>query len=291
MKKRQFAIITDSGCDMPESYLKDHAIECVRLGFTMNNVNYEGESGEKITERDFYAKLRDGAMPTTYQVTGEMARTRIEKCLQEGKDVLVLTFSSGLSGTAGSFVVAARDLQKEYPERKIRVVDSLCASMGQGLLLDYLIKKADAGADIDETAKYIEDLKLHICHFFTVDNLFHLKRGGRVSGATAIVGSILKIKPVMHVNDEGKLVAIGKAMGRKKSLSTIVEKLFEVADIGENDPVFISHGDCEEDVEYVKSLLLQKNPNLQIYVNYVGSVIGTHSGAGTVAIFSKAKQR
>ena len=291
MKKRQFAIITDSGCDMPESYLKDHAIECVRLGFTMNNVNYEGESGEKITERDFYAKLRDGAMPTTYQVTGEMARTRIEKCLQEEKDVLVLTFSSGLSGTAGSFVVAARDLQKEYPERKIRVVDSLCASMGQGLLLDYLIKKADAGADIDETAKYIEDLKLHICHFFTVDNLFHLKRGGRVSGATAIVGSILKIKPVMHVNDEGKLVAIGKAMGRKKSLSTIVEKLFEVADIGENDPVFISHGDCEEDVEYVKSLLLQKNPNLQIYVNYVGSVIGTHSGAGTVAIFSKAKQR
>ena len=291
MKKRQFAIITDSGCDMPESYLKDHAIECVRLGFTMNNVNYEGESGEKITERDFYAKLRDGAMPTTYQVTGEMARTRIEKCLQEERDVLVLTFSSGLSGTAGSFVVAARDLQKEYPERKIRVVDSLCASMGQGLLLDYLIKKADAGADIDETAKYIEDLKLHICHFFTVDNLFHLKRGGRISGATAIVGSILKIKPVMHVNDEGKLVAIGKAMGRKKSLSTIVEKLFEVADIGENDPVFISHGDCEEDVEYVKSLLLQKNPNLQIYVNYVGSVIGTHSGAGTVAIFSKAKQR
>lgn len=291
MKSRKFAIITDSGCDMPESYLKEHDIICVRLGFTMNNVNYEGEGGEKITEKEFYAKLRDGAMPTTYQVTGEMARMRMEKCLKENKDVFVLTFSSGLSGTAGSFMVAARDLEKEYPERKIRVVDSLCASMGQGLLLDYLVKKADEGAEIDETAKYIEGLKLHICHFFTVDNLFHLKRGGRVSSATAIVGSILKIKPVMHVNDEGKLVAIGKAMGRKKSLATIVEKLFEVADIGENDPVFISHGDCDEDVEYVKSLILQKKPNVEILVNYVGTVIGTHSGAGTLAIFSKAKHR
>ena len=288
---RKFTIITDSGCDMPESYLQKNNIECVRLGFTMNNVNYEGEGGEKISEKEFYQKLRDGAMPTTYQVTGEMARTRIEKYLQQDSDVFVLTFSSGLSGTAGSFIVAARDLQKEYPNRKIRVVDSLCASMGQGLLLDYLVKKVDTGADIDETVEHIENLKLRICHFFTVDNLFHLKRGGRISGATAIVGSILKIKPVMHVSDEGKLVAIGKAMGRKKSLATIVEKLFEVADLGENDPVYISHGDCDEDVEYVKSLIWQKKPNTEILVNYVGTVIGTHSGVGTVAIFCKAKNR
>lgn len=291
MEKRKFAIVTDSACDMPEDYYAEHGIECVKLGFTMNNVNYEGEGGEKISEKDFYQKLREGAMPTTYQVTGEMARTRIEKFLKAGEDVLVLTFSSGLSGTAGSFIVAARDLTKEYPERKIRVVDSLCASMGEGLLLDYLVKKADTGASLDETADYVEDLKLHICHFFTVDNLFHLKRGGRVSGATAIVGSILKIKPVMHVNNEGKLVAIGKAMGRKKSLANIVEKLFEVAELGEDDPVFISHGDCDEDVEYVKSLILQKKPKIEVKVNYVGTVIGTHAGAGVLAIFSKAKNR
>ena len=289
--RRKFDILTDTGCDMPESYLKEHDVACVKLGFTMNNVNYEGEGGEHITEKEFYQKLRDGAMPTTYQVTGEMAKTHIEKSLKNGRDVLVIAFSSGLSGTAGSFVVAARELEKTYQDRKIRVVDSLCASMGQGLLLDYVVKKADEGATIEETAAYAEGLKLHICHHFTVDNLFHLKRGGRVSAATAIVGSILKIKPVMHVSDEGKLVAIGKAMGRKKSLHTLVENLFASADMDENDPIFISHGDCIEDVEYVKGLILQRLPNVKITVNYVGAVIGTHSGCGTLALFNKGKKR
>ena len=289
--RRKFDILTDTGCDMPESYLKEHDVACVKLGFTMNNVNYEGEGGEHITEKEFYQKLRDGAMPTTYQVTGEMAKTHIEKSLKNGRDVLVIAFSSGLSGTAGSFVVAARELEKTYKDRKIRVVDSLCASMGQGLLLDYVVKKADEGATIEETAAYAEGLKLHICHHFTVDNLFHLKRGGRVSAATAIVGSILKIKPVMHVSDEGKLVAIGKAMGRKKSLHTLVENLFASADMDENDSIFISHGDCIEDVEYVKGLILQRLPNVKITVNYVGAVIGTHSGCGTLALFNKGKKR
>jgi len=289
--KRIFAIVTDSGCDMPKEYLEENEVELVKLGFNMENVNYEGENGEPIDSKTFYEKLRGGAMPTTYQVTGEMAKLHIQPLLEKGKDVLVIAFSSGLSGTAGSFVVAARELAKKYPKRKILVVDSLCASMGQGLLLDYVIKKAETGASIEETAKYAEELKLHICHHFTVDNLFHLKRGGRVSATTAVIGSILKIKPVMHVNDEGKLIAIGKAMGRKKSLHTLVENLMETKDMDENDPIFISHGDCIEDVEYVKSLLLEKLPNVQIYVNYVGPVIGTHSGCGTIAIFNKGTKR
>lgn len=288
---RKFDILVDSACDMPKSYLDEHEISCVKLGFTMNNVNYEGEGGEKITEKDFYAKLRDGAMPTTYQVTGEMARTCMEKSLQKGRDLLVIAFSSALSGTAGSFLVAQRELAQEYQERKIFVVDSLCASMGEGLLLDYVIKKAEAGASIEETAGYAEDIKLQICHHFTVDNLFHLKRGGRVSATTALVGSILKIKPIMHVDENGKLVAIGKAMGRKKSLHMLVENLFENADIQADDPIFISHGDCIDDVEYVKSLILERQPNVNILVNYVGAVIGTHSGAGTVALFVKGKKR
>ena len=289
--QRQFDILVDSGCDMPKSYLDKHEIDCVKLGFTMNNVNYEGEGGEKITEKEFYAKLREGAMPTTYQVTGEMAKAGMEKSLKKGRDLLVITFSSGLSGTAGSFIVAQRALAQEYKERKIFVVDSLCASMGEGLLLDYVIKKAETGASIEETAKYAEDLKLHICHHFTVDNLFHLKRGGRVSATTALVGSILKIKPIMHVDDNGKLVAIGKAMGRKKSLNTLVDNLFENAEIEENMPIFISHGDCIEDVEYVKGLILERLPSADILVNYVGAVIGTHSGAGTVALFCKGTKR
>ncbi|MBP3422168.1 MAG: DegV family protein [Clostridia bacterium] len=291
MEKRLFEIVTDSTCDMPASYYKEHGIEVVNLGFTMNNVNYEGENGEKISEKEFYKLLREGSMPTTYQVTAETAKPHIEKFLQQGKDVLILAFSSALSGTAGSFSVAARELSKKYPKRKIRVIDSLCASMGEGLLLDYLIKKADGGASLEETAKYAEDLKLHICHHFTVDNLFHLKRGGRVSTATAIFGSVLKIKPIMHVSDEGRLVAIGKAMGRKKSLNCLVENLFASADMDENDPIFISHGDCMEDVEYVKRQILEKMPKAKIFVYYVGSVIGAHAGAGVVALFNKGKKR
>ena len=291
MENRQFAIVTDSSCDMPTCYYLEHDIEVVSLGFTMNNVNYEGENGEKISEKEFYKLLREGSMPTTYQVTAETAKPHIEKYLKEGKDVLVLAFSSALSGTAGSFSVAARELCKKYPKRKVCVVDTLCASMGEGLLLHYVIKKADGGATIDETVKYAEDLKLRICHHFTVDNLFHLKRGGRVSTMTAIFGSVLKIKPLLHVNNEGRLVVIGKAMGRKKSLSCLVENLFETADMEESDPIFISHGDCMEDVEYVKRLILAKKPSAEIFVHYVGTVIGAHAGAGVLAIFNKGKKR
>lgn len=289
--QRKFDILTDSGCDMPQNYLLKNEVGCVKLGFTMNNINYEGDCGEHISEKDFYQKLRGGAMPTTYQVTGETARTYMEESLKNGRDLLVIAFSSGLSGTAGSFLVAQRELAKKYPKRKICVIDSLCASMGEGLLLDYAIQKAEGGASLEETARYVEELKLHICHHFTVDNLYHLKRGGRVSATTALVGSILKIKPIMHVNDEGKLVAIGKAMGRKKALKTLVENVFDSADMGASDPIFISHGDCIDDVEYVKELLKERFPKTKITVNFVGAVIGTHSGAGTLAIFHKGKKR
>ena len=291
MAERKFDIVTDSGCDMPKAYLEENNVTCVKLGFTMNNVNYEGESGEPIDEKEFYDQLRAGCMPTTYQVTAEIAKPYIEKSLKDGKDVLIIAFSGALSGTAGSFQVAARDLAQEYPKRKICVVDSLCASMGEGLLVYYAVKKADEGASIEETVKYVEDLKRNICHHFTVDSLFHLKRGGRVSTTTAIIGSILKIKPIMHVNNEGKLVAIDKAMGRKKSLKLLTDRVFECMDMQENDPIFISHGDCIEDVEYVKSLLAEKLPNAKVYVNYIGAVIGSHSGVGTIAIFHKGNKR
>ena len=291
MEKRLFDIITDSGCDMTKEYLAKNAVKLVKLGFNMDNVNYEGESGEPIDPKEFYDKMRAGGMPTTYQVTAECAKPYIEESLKNDRDVLIIAFSSGLSGTAGSFIVAARELQEAYPARKIIVVDSLCASMGQGLFLDYVVKKANEGIAIEDVAAYAEDLKLHICHHFTVDDLFHLKRGGRVSAATAVVGSMLKIKPILHVDNEGKLVAIGKAMGRKKSLHTLVENLIATMDMDENDPIFISHGDCIDDVEYVKKLLWEKFPNVEIKVNYVGSVIGAHAGVGVVAVFNKGTNR
>lgn len=291
MQKRLFEIVTDSACDLPSDYLDKNGIAAVKLGFTMNNVNYGGEDGEKIDVKAFYDALRGGAMPTTYQVTSESAKEYIENFLKEDKDVFVLTFSSGLSGTSGSFTVAARELKEKYPKRKILVVDSLCASMGQGLLLDYVIKKADGGATIEETAAFAENLKLKICHNFTVDNLFHLKRGGRISTTLAIVGTILKIKPILQVDDNGKLVNVSKAMGRKKAVLSLVEMMEKTQAMEEGDPIFISHGDCIEDVEYLKRLLTERFKGHEIVVSYVGAVIGSHSGAGTLALFYKGNHR
>ena len=289
--KRKFDVITDSACDMPTEYYKKHGVVVVRLGFTMNNVNYEGENGEKISEKEFYRKLREGGLPTTYQVTGEMAKLYMERSLEKGRDVLVIAFSSALSGTAGSFLVAARQLEKEYPKQKICVVDSLCASMGEGLLLDYVLKKAETGAGVEETAEYAEALKLKICHHFTVDNLFHLKRGGRVSASTALIGSILKIKPIMRVDTQGRLTAVSKAMGRKKALHVLVENALSSIETDKETPIFISHADCEEDAEYVKNLLLSRVPSAKITIHYIGAVIGAHAGAGTLAIFHKGVHR
>lgn len=288
---RQFAIVTDTASDLPNEYYREHNIEYVPLGFQMDGVIYGGDVAEDMDIKTFYRKLREGAKPSTFQVSPEQAKKHIEKLVKEGKDVFVLAFSSGLSGTANSFCIAARELLEEYPDRKIIVVDTLCASLGQGLIVDYAVRKADLGASIEETRDYIENLKLHICHYFTVEDLFHLKRGGRVSATTAVVGSMLKIKPVLHVDDEGHLIAIGKAMGRKKSISSLVAYMNELHTLDKDDPIFISHGDCEEDVQYLVGLLKESFGERKIFINYIGNVIGTHSGAGTLALFFVGKHR
>lgn len=288
---RNFSIMTDTASDLPDSYYAEHEVEFVRLGFTMDGVSYEGEEGELLDVSEFYERLRGGSMPTTYQISPEQARKHIEPLAAAGKDILVLAFSSGLSGTANSFAVAARDVGELYPDRKIFVVDSLCASLGEGLFVDYVVKKADSGATIEETRDYAEDLKQHICHYFTVDNLFHLKRGGRVSATTAVIGSMLKIKPVLYVDHEGHLIAIGKAMGRKKSISALVDHMKELQILEKGEPIFISHGDCIEDVNYLIGLLKESFGEREIFVNEIGSVIGTHSGAGTLAVFFRGKHR
>lgn len=287
---RKFILMTDTGSDLPTEYYVQHDIACVQLGFTLDGVTYGGDDGAEMDTRKFYELLRGGAMPKTFQVTPAQAMAHIEPYVKEGKDVLVISFSSGLSGTYESYLSAARELADRYPAR-VCVVDSLCASLGQGLFVDYIVKKADSGASLDETVAYAEELKGHICHFFTVDDLFHLKRGGRVSGATAVVGKMLNIKPVLHVDDAGHLIAIGKAMGRKKSLAALVDKMTELNELDKNDSVFISHGDCESDVEYLIGLIKNRFGLRTFYVNMIGSVIGTHSGAGTVALFFKGRHR
>ena len=287
----KFVLMTDTGSDLPAAYFSAHKIDCIPLGFTLDGVTYGGDEGEEMDVKDFYARLRGGALPKTFQATPAQIADHMRPHLEAGEDILAISFSSGLSGTYESYCSAAKELSAQFPTRRIAVVDSLCASLGQGLFIDYLVKRMEAGASLEETQAYAEALKPHICHFFTVDDLFHLKRGGRVSGTTAAIGSLLKIKPVLHVDDAGHLVAVGKAMGRKKSISALVDRMAERNTLGADDPIFISHGDCAEDVEFLISLIRRRFGTREIFVNEIGSVIGTHSGAGTVALFFRGSAR
>lgn len=232
-------------------------------------------------------------MPTTSQAAPSQAKEVFLSCLEKGKDVLYLAFSSGLSGTCASAQVAAREIQEEnlYPDRRIIVVDTLSASLGEGLLVHKAVGMKEAGKSMEETAAWLEENKLHLCHNFTVDDLFHLHRGGRVSRATAILGTMINIKPILHVDDEGHLIAIGKVRGRKKSLAALVDRMGEQIQGFENSEVFISHGDCREDAEYVKRLVQGRFGIESFLINHVGPTIGAHSGPGTMALFFMGNPR
>lgn len=287
---RKFVIVTDTGCDMPKEWLQQKDVYVINLGFYMNDTDYSGESGNEIEPKDFYQCLREGAMPITSQINPDVAIKHIEPLVKEGNDVLVVSFSSGLSGTANSFVSASKEINEKYPNHKVVVVDSVCASMGQGLLLHYVVEKADSGASLNETAKFADQFKYNVCHFFTVNDLFHLKRGGRLSAASAILGTLINIKPMLNVSNEGKLCVISKVIGRKKALRTLVEKIKEKNDLDKDDPIFISHSDSLEDALFVKEEI-EKILHNPIYVNYIGPVIGSHTGIGTIALFFKGYHR
>lgn len=288
---RKFEILTDSATDLPKEYYIQNNVKCVQLGCVLNGETYGGEHGKEMDIKFFYNELREGAIPTTFQITPEIAKYHLEEILKKGKDVLAIIFSSGLSGTARSFMLASKELKLKYSDRKIFVIDSLSASMGEGLLVDYAVKMQNTGASIEETYNYINKLKLKICHEFTVDNLFHLRKGGRISTSSALIGTMLQIKPVLHVDNYGHLTVVGKSLGRKKAIRTLFDKFLSNNTINETDPVFISHGDCIEDVNYLISLIKSSFENIKIIVNYIGYVIGTHSGVGTLALFYKGKKR
>ena len=230
-------------------------------------------------------------MATTTQINPEQAKESFEPLLKEGKDILHLGFSSGLSGTYNSMRIAAEELKEEYPDRKLIVIDTLCACLGEGLLLYYALKRKSEGMSIDELAEWVEENKLHICHDVTVDDLNHLHRGGRISKATAVVGTMVKIKPIIHMDNQGKLQVIGKERGRKKSLNKIVDMAVEQARGWENDIIMITHGDCLEDAEYVAGLVREKMGIDNILINNIGTVIGSHTGPGVVAVFCMGSQR
>ena len=284
-----YKIITDTCCDYPADMYKDLDLEVVKLSVLYKGVNYTKYTEQWLQE--MFDGLRQGETASTSAVNPDGWATVIEPVLQEGMDALVLTFSSGLSTTYQSAVIAANELLEKYPDRKIRVVDTLCASLGQGLLVWYACKKRDEGLSLDELTAWCEEYRYKLCHWFTVDDLMYLKRGGRVSAATALVGTMLQIKPVLHVDDEGHLINISKVRGRKASIQALAKKMGETAIPGANDTVFICHGDCHADAEYLAELVKEQYGVKDVFIYYVGAVIGSHSGPGTLALFYLGEHR
>ena len=284
-----YQIITDSACDLPESLLQELQVSKVSL-----TVLFQGESRADSVDagiQEFYDGLRAGEVATTSAVNPDGWANVIEPAFQAGQDALVLAFSSGLSTTYQSAVIAANELMEKYPDRKVNVVDTLCASLGQGLFVYYACKKRDEGLDLEALTAWCEEKKFNLCHWFTVDDLMFLKRGGRVSAATALVGTMLKIKPVLHVDDEGHLINVSKARGRKASLMALVDQMEKNAIDPQNQTIFISHGDCLEDAQFVADEIKKRFGTQEFRFNHVGPVIGSHTGAGVVALFFVGKER
>lgn len=275
-----FAIITDSGADLPKYYCETHEITVLPLPVTLDGVTYD-----TMDVKEFYQKLRNGAMPTTSAANLEDCMQCYRNILSKGQDALYVAFSSGLSSTASTARLAAAQIKEEFPERTVLVVDSLCASLGHGLLVHQAVKLREQGLSLQDVADKLEEIKLHVVHNFTVDDLGHLHRGGRVSKATAVVGTLINIKPVLHVDDEGHLTAVGKARGRKASIQDLVARMEKQIVGFENSEVFISHGDCVEDAEYLAQLVRDKFGIQNIMIDYIGPTIGSHSGPGTLALF------
>ena len=284
-----FQIITDSGSDLPIEMQRKLNIEVARL--TLNFRGKELEDSVDSGMKELYDALRAGEEAKTSAVNPDAWQQIMEPVLQQEKDILVLAFSSGLSTTYQSAVIASGELLEKYPQRKIRVVDTRAASLGQGLLIWYACKKRDQGMELDQLADWAEENKLYLCHWFTVDDLMYLKRGGRISAATAIVGTVLGIKPVLHMDDEGRLINMSKARGRKASIAALADKIGQLGLPGENKNVFICHGDCLEDAKYLEKLVREKYGVEEVFIGYTGAVIGSHSGPGTLALFFLGKNR
>ena len=288
---RDFVIMTDSCCDMPAQLADELGIIVLPLTVLLGEDSFKNYlDGREIGFKAFYDRVRDGAMPTTSAVSVGDFEDAMRSVLSQGKDILCLNFSSALSTTYQSACIAAGSMKEEFPEATVHVLDTTCASLGQGLLVYLCARKKMDGLNLDEVLVYAKETAPSIAHWVTVDDLFHLKRGGRVSAATAVVGSMLSIKPIIHVDDEGRLINVGKARGRKASLLTLADE-FEKRVKDPSLPVFISHGDCEEDARFVAAEVEKRTGAKTMVINYVGPVIGAHTGAGVIALCFAAKER
>ena len=287
-----FVIMTDSCCDMTDALARELELSVLPLSLHMGDGVYRNWlDGREIDFQDFYARIRSGQLATTSAVSVGEFTAEMRKILSAGKDILCINFSSALSATYQSASIAAADLAEEFPDRKVLVVDSLCASLGQGLLVYLCARERQKGRSLEEVHAFAEATRGKVCHWFTVDDLNHLKRGGRISAATALFGTMLSIKPVMHVDDGGHLVPVSKARGRRSSLLALVDRMEQTAIDPGSQTVFISHGDCEGDALFVAGEITRRFGTKDIRINYVGPVIGNHSGPGTLALFFLGSMR
>nr|PZN09225.1 MAG: fatty acid-binding protein DegV [Caldicoprobacter oshimai] len=287
----QTVIIADTCSDLPFEYVKQHNIPLIHFTYNFKGAEYADDLGQTVSYRYFYNAMRDGEAPTTSQVNAQTYADMFKKYVSEGKSVIYLCFSSALSGSYNNALIARDMILEEYPRADITVIDTKCASLGEGLLVYYAIDMLERGASKEEIINWVEQNKLKMHHWFTVEDLVYLKRGGRLSGTAAFIGNILDIKPVLNVDREGRLVPRLKVKGRKKSLRTLVEKMEEHIVNPEQQAVAISHGDSSEDAEYVAGLIRSKFSVKDIIINQIGPVIGSHSGPGTLAIFFLGGER
>lgn len=286
---QNYVLITDSSADLTKEQLSELDVVSIPLEVIINND--PPIANDALDIKKFYADLRQKGKVTTSAISFERFLTLMESYLSEGKDVLYLGFSSGLSGTYNAAFVAAQELAEKYPERKVYTVDTLCASLGQGLFVYTAAKQRLEGKSIDELYEWAKDNRLSLCHWFTVDDLFFLKRGGRVSAATAVMGTMLSIKPVLHVDFKGKLINVSKARGRKAAVDALFDSAKRSATEPEKQTMFISHGDCLDDAEYLADRLKKELGVPEVVIGYVGPVIGAHSGPGTLALFFFGTER
>ncbi len=287
-----YQIFTDSSCDLPQEIADELELEVLPLHFTLDGKTYANYlDGREIGFPEFFDKLREGHMAVTSAVNVSEFETAMEKKLQAGMDILFIGFSSGLSATFQSGQIAADNLAPHYPERKLICIDSLCASLGQGLLVYLAARKRQEGKTIEEVADFVRETIPHLCHWFTVNDLMFLKRGGRVDAATALFGTMLQIKPVMHMDNAGTLKPVTKARGRKASLRALAERMAETAIDPASQTVFICQGDCMADAEYAAQQIRALMPVKEIIINWVGPVIGAHTGPGVVSIFFVGTER
>lgn len=287
---RKFVISTDTTCDLPMDYIKEKDIDIHSLYYRFEDDVYGGD--RQLSVKEFFDRVRNGEMPTTMATNPEESKELFTKRVQDGQDVLHIAFSSALSSTYQNACIAADEVMEEYPDAKIIVIDSLQASMGEGVVVYEAIKKMESGASLEETAEYVKSILQNVAGHFTVDDLFHLYRGGRVSKTSAVVGTLAGIKPNLCINEEGKLEAYSKVRGRKKALNTLVDTMDKlVGDKKELDVVMIIHDDTDEEAKYVAEKVKERFSVNRIMMNPICPTIGAHTGTGVVGVFFMAESR